>query len=166
MSHKLSHEQKRKAKLAKRREKAGPPEPTPYEGSKYRADSWAPYVSATEEAIYDVIVLSECRLTNDAVRQAFIALIHHLRSKAAAALPADAPEVAFNPAEPVPHLIYKMRLAWRGIQENRGPVRNEDWVGILRTLLYSMQAQSWHLGASRGYVVFLKGYMERFSAMR
>ncbi len=161
MSHKLSHDQKRKAKLAKRRDKAGPPEITPYEGSKYQAPRWTPFVYATEKAIYEVIVLSERRLTNDAVRRTFVELIYLLRSKVSAALPEGAPEVVFDLADPVPYLSYKIRLAWRTVQQESGPVRNDDWIGILRTLLNSIEAHAWNSGASRGYVVFLENFIPK-----
>ena len=83
------------------RDKAGPPEPTPYSGRKYQAPQWAAFVDATEYAIYEVILRSERRLTNDHVHNAFVELINHLRSKAPAALGEDAPAVAAGAAPPV-----------------------------------------------------------------
>src|SRR5262249_19283838 len=40
-------------------------------------------------------------------------------------------------------------------------VATEDLVGILRTLLNSIEAHGWNTGAGRGYVSFLVGVMER-----
>ena len=59
----LSHDQKRKAKLTERRKHASA-EPLAYSGKKYQADRWVPHVFETEKAVYEVIKLSQEQLTN------------------------------------------------------------------------------------------------------
>ena len=100
-------------------------------------------------------------LTNEQVRTAFVQLIGELRGGMAAALPEDAPEVAFAPGKEVEHLVWNIRRRWRLMFGEYGAVATSDLIGILRTLLYSMEAQAWDRGASRGYVDFLYHFSER-----
>ena len=46
-----------------------------------------------------------------------------------------------------------------GAIEEAGPVDPKDLVGILRTLLHSIEAHAWHRGPERGYVSFLQEFM-------
>ncbi|MBY0526526.1 MAG: hypothetical protein K2R98_24235 [Gemmataceae bacterium] len=155
-----SKDQKRKAKLMKRAEKQLPSGPQPYSGSKYRSDRWTPNVAATEAAIYEAINLSRRTLTNPQVEAAFIELIGRLRAGEPAALPDDAPDVAYAPGHETEYVVWNIRRHWRKMFEDYGPVKTEDLIGILRTLLYSMEAQARDRGKDRGYVDFLYHFLK------
>ena len=156
-----SHDQKRKAKLSKRAAKQPPAEPTPYSGAKYRADRWAPQVYETELAVYETIRLSGRLLTNAQVKTAFVQLIGQLRKGVPAALPDGEPEVTFAAGNEVEFLVWNIRRHWRILFQEKGPVSKEDLIGILRTLLYSIEAHAWNTGVARGYVSFLEDFMQR-----
>jgi hypothetical protein len=156
-----SRDQKRKAKLAKRAQKQAPTEPLPYSGRKYQAEGWVPHVYQTERAIYEAIVLSKRRLTNAQVKAALVQLIGQLREGLPALLPEDAPEVSFAAGSEVEFLVWNIRRHWRMLFQEEGPVSSHDLVGILRTLLHSIEARAWHTGPDRGYVAFLESFMQR-----
>jgi hypothetical protein len=159
-----SRDQKRKAKLAVRARKQKASEDlTPYEGKKYQADEWAPHVFRTEEAIHEAVVLSRRQLTNEQVRSALHTLIKQLRAGTAPVLAPEEPEVAFQPGNEVEFLVWNIRRFWGMLFQERGPVAIADLVGILRTLLYSIEAHAWNTGPERGYVDFLDGFMRRMS---
>ena len=120
-----------------------------------------PHVYQTELAIYEAIVLSGRRLTNEQVRAALVWLIKHLRSGQPAPLAEDEPEVAFAVGNEVEFLVWNIRQHWGILFQEQGPVRDDDLVGILRTLLNSIVAHAWQTGPSRGYVAFLDGFMQR-----
>jgi hypothetical protein len=160
----LSHDQKRKAKLAKRAKKQPRDnEPMPYSGPKYQADEWVPHVYATEKAIHDTIKLSNSTLTNKQVKAALVAIIEHIRAGKQAILIEDEPIVLYAPGAEVEYLVWNIRCNWRLLVEDVGPVHKDDFVGILRTLLHSLLAHAWRTGEQRGYVAFIEDFLDRGS---
>jgi hypothetical protein len=155
-----SHAQKRKAKLAKRAQRRST-EPQPYSGTKYQTERWVPHVYRTELPIYEAIVLSRRGLTDAQVRAALVNLIEHLRAGQPPLLPEDAPEVLFAPGNEVPYLVWNIRRHWCSLFEEQSAVPVADLIGILRTLLHSIEAHAWNTGADRGYVAFLYDFMQQ-----
>jgi hypothetical protein len=156
--HRLSKDQRRKDKLA-RRTKRQENAPTPYSGKKYRDGHWTRHVYATELAVYETIQASGRRLTNEQAREAFVTLIKALRSGAPAELGDDEPDLEYLAGQEVPYLIWNIRAHWTDFVLDHGPVATEDWIGILRTLLYSIESHGWHTGSGRGYLAFLEGFI-------
>jgi hypothetical protein len=157
-----SHDQKRKAKLAKRAKKEARDEgPTPYSGRKYQAPEWVQHVYSTESAIYETIKLSNRSLTNKQVEAALVAIIEHIRAGNPALLPEDAPVVTYTPGSEVEYLVWNIRRHWRLLVEKVGPVHTDDFVGILRTLLFSLEAHAANTGEQRGYVHFIEKFLDR-----
>ena len=165
MSAKDPHrQQKQQAKLAKRARKERtrkrePAEPLPYSGRKYQTDRWVPHVYQTELAVYEGIMLSGRRLTNEQVKQALVHLINQVRSGVPSLLPENEPEVPFTAGQEVEFLVGNIRRHWSTLFNTLGPVSRDDLVGILRTLLHSIEAHAWNTGRSRGYVDFLVSFM-------
>jgi len=155
-----SHAQKRKAKLAKRGRRPVI-DLTPLAGNTYQRDRWLPDVYETELAVYEAIRLSERCLKNDQVRAAFIHLIRDLGSGKPALLDPAEPEVPFAPGREVEFLVWNIRRHWGALFAEKGPVHVEHLIGILRTLLHSVEAHAWHTGPDQGYVAFLENFIER-----
>ena len=159
-------QQKRQAKLAKRarKERSSKPAasaPTPYSGRKYQTDRWAPHVYQTELAIYEAITLSGRRLTNAHVEVALVRLINDLRRGLPPAQQDGEPDVPFAAGQEVEFLVWNIRRHWRELFDDKGPVSRDDRVGILRTLLHSIEAHGWNTGTHRGYVDFLVSFLGR-----
>lgn len=134
---------------------------TPYEGSRYRAERWVPHVYATERAVYETILLTADKLSNQQVRAAFEQLVRHLRSNLPGPLPDGETETVYASGSEVEFLIWNIRNHWRQLVEEQGNVDKEDLIGILRTLLFSIQAHALDRGPRQGYVSFLREFMER-----
>jgi hypothetical protein len=157
-----SHDQKRKAKLAKRAERATHhADVAPYTGKKYQAEFWVPYIFQTESAIYEAIRLSRRRLTNDQVKAALVRLIRHLRADNPPRLGEADPEVPYTTGNEIEFVVWNIRRHWAIASDEHGIVSVNDLVGILRTLLYSIEAHAWNTGPSRGYVAFLEDFMQQ-----
>jgi hypothetical protein len=162
---KRSHDQKRKAKLAKRTQHQAA-DVTPFEGKKYQAPRWALIVTQTEMGVYEVILWTGHRLTNQHAEAAFIQLVRQLRMGLSPMLAEGEPPVVYTPGNEPEFLIWNIRRNWSIHFEERGIVAVEDLIGILRTLLYSIEAHAWNTGPTKGYVHFIEGYMRRLGAPR
>lgn len=156
-----SKDQKRKAKLQARAKRDREVEYlTPYEGRKYHAASWVPAVYATERAVYEASELSRHTLTNEQVESAFVLLLEHLHEKGPPLLDDDAPSVPLQPGTEAFFVCWNIRRHWGEFFRTNGPVSSHDLTGILRTLLASLEIHNWRTGAARGYLEFLREFMQ------
>ena len=156
-----SRDQKRKAKLAARARKVrSSADLTPYGGSKYQSSRWATYVYSTELGVYETIQLSNRRLTNNQVKEAFRTLIKRLHEGTSPSLgEEDDPEMEFAKGDEVEFLVWNIRRQWTELFETHKPAGSADLTGILRTLLNSIDAHAWNTSPERGYVAYLDSFM-------
>ena len=155
-----SRDQKRKAKLAKRDNRARELEVfTSYSGHKYQSDHWTPVMFATERPIYDVIVESKRALTNAQVRRALDLLIDHLRRGGPPGIGDGEPTVPYSASNAAECVFDNIRRSWRRMFDEGRVVGATDLIGIARTLLYSIEAHGHNTGQARGYVAFLEGFL-------
>src|SRR4051794_27674638 len=75
----LSHDQKRKAKLAKEARKNPQRSPLAYTGNKYKTEELVPIVYETELAIHEADAITGRRLTDRVVEAALEKLILEMR---------------------------------------------------------------------------------------
>lgn len=155
-------DQKRKAKLAARaRKQRNSADLTPYEGTKYQSSRWMPYVHSTEQGVFETIQLSQHRLTNKQVKEAFRTLIKQLHEGTSPVLAEDEPEMEFAKGDEVQFLVWAIRRHWTELFETQKPAGSADLIGILRTLLNSIDAHAWNTGPNKGYVAYLDSFMRR-----
>jgi len=156
----MSHDQKRKAKLAKRASLAPKPSPLASTGRKYKNDEFVPVWFQTELAIHETAVVTDYKLTDAMVVTALEKLINVLLRGEAPALPTV--EVAqIVVGEEVEFLVSNIRRQW-GIMEQEGThVTQEDLIGVLRSLLGSIAQRRLMNPGPRSYLMFLKGFMKK-----
>ncbi len=159
MADRKSKDQKRKAKLAERVRKQVKNPPLAYAGKEYKGREWVPHMYRTERGVYEGIIASGRTLTNSQVEAAYTALIAHLRSGQPALLPEDAAPVEYAAGRETEYLVWNVRRHWGLLFAEKGPVAVQDLIGILRTLLYSMDTHAFNTGPERGYVDFLYGFL-------
>src|SRR5205823_8540539 len=75
----LSKDQKRKAKLAKRASRAPQPLALAYTGNKYKTDELVPVFHSTEVGIYETFVMTNRQLTDRTVASALQKLVEQMR---------------------------------------------------------------------------------------
>jgi hypothetical protein len=157
-----NRDQRRKDKLAKRAKHERERQRDlvlPYDGKKYQAPEWAPHVSEVEIAVYEAIVQSGKRLTNDQTKEAFETLVRHLRDGHPARLPEGTPDVVLAPGTEVEFLVWNIRRRWAIALSKYGLVSSDDLIGILRTLLNSIVVHEWNTGPDLGYVAYIYKFL-------
>jgi hypothetical protein len=117
-------------------------------------------VYTTEKAIYEVIQLTERKLPNDEVKKAFEQLVLELRRGLPPALAADEPEPALQVGQASDYVVWNIRRRWAEFFATVGSVAVAELIGVLRTLLHSIEAHQWNTDRQRGYVAFLQQFLE------
>jgi hypothetical protein len=159
-SDRRSRDQKRKARLKKRAERSGKHESLAYHGRKYKTDAFVGIIHATEVGIHEADVISDRTLTDDAVEAALESLIIQLRQRA---MPVTGQTGAAADATAARDdlLEWNIRQNWARYAEQKPLPRREDLVGVLRTILGSLEfwrAESVH---ARGYLEFVEGFLKQ-----
>jgi hypothetical protein len=154
-----SRDQKRKIKLKKRDERSRKPESLAYHGRKYKTPEYVPIIYQTEIGIYECHVMYERSLTDDEVEAALVRLIGLLREGATATIPPEY-EVTL-PAENRDEMIIEcIRNRWHRLDEKGELPGRDELVGILRTILSSLETWRSHSLHSQSYLRFLEGFMK------
>jgi hypothetical protein len=111
-------------------------------------------------AIYETIIASNRTLTNEQVGQALIRLVRELRKGEPGPSPDSTMKMDFAAGREVDYVIWNIRRHWRMLFQDIDPVSASDLIGILRTLLHSLELRVWLTGSSHGYVAFLEEFMQ------
>jgi hypothetical protein len=158
----LSRDQVRKAKLAERARKnlKHQPESLAYTGNTYKKDEYLPIVLSTETGIGEADAVSHKRLTDRHVREALEEMVLAMR---------DGSLPDYDPSAPLryvageePALVQLMiRRNWSMLFEGFPHPGKDVLVGILRTLLNSINTFTTPAPGSRGYLTFLAGFLKK-----
>jgi hypothetical protein len=156
----LSHDQKRKAKLAKRAKKAPAKSELAYEGNKYKTDELAPLFKETETGIYEAYVITKKQLTDYQVRLALERMVLDMR---AGPLPEfeHSCEATYEHGKEADLVIWGIRHNWEHFFAEAGHPGTETLIGVLRTLLSSLDTFGTGSRNSRGYLHFVEGFLAR-----
>jgi hypothetical protein len=155
----LSRDQKRKQKLAKRQARQAPSPSSAYQGNRYRSPEFVKPTFATEKAIYTAFVASGRKLTDAEVEEHLEALIAAMRIKPAAELiyPGNVADTDL-PDGWVAEMILRQ---WEELLEAGGLPPRDDLIGILRSILGSLETWRSRSAGSRGYLHFLEGFVNK-----
>jgi hypothetical protein len=159
---KLSHDQKRRAKLAKKAAKSPKPVSLAYDGNKYKTDELIPLFHNTELGILQAYNASQKRITDHTVRHALENLVLQIRQGSLPPLPvtdiiqAQAGELADQEL-----VIDFIRRKWQVLADTDFVARRDDRIGVLRTLLSSIETWSSGGKESRGYLAYIEGFLKR-----
>jgi len=149
-------EKKRKAERQRRLPKK---EPLAYQGNKYRTDKLVPVFFQTEVGIYESFVISEKKITDHDARRALEHLIHAIRS-GEIAVPAQREPSECVGEEPKDNLItWNIRQHWDDYFKEEPFPGRDSLVGVLRTILGSIETWGNISPTSRGYLRYLEGFM-------
>jgi hypothetical protein len=155
-----SRDQKRKAKLKKRAERSHQNESLAYHGNKYKTVEYVRIMLDTETAIYEAFVISGREMTDDEVEAALGRLILGMREGTLRPLPEDG-VLSRAEGEDEEFIVANIRRHWRTFAESEPLPRGADLIGVLRTILHSLEiwrSQSMH---SQGYLRYLEGFLKK-----
>jgi hypothetical protein len=157
----LSKDQQRKKKLAERaRRQPKEPPSLAYEGNKYKSDKYLPYVHATESGIGQADVIAQRRLTDAHVREAMEGLVRTMQSQVLPPLPEDH-SIDYQKGQEADLVAKLIRASWENCFATHDHPGQEALIGILRTLLSSVETFTTPAPGSRGYLSFLEGFLRR-----
>lgn len=154
-----SRDQKRKAKLKRRESRAPATDITPYLGTKYRKDKYVDITFATEAGILETYVVTHRRLTDEDVIVVVEGLIGKLRSGQLSFPPADDP-AQFDSTDVRDFMAWNIGSRWRELAEDGIRVSTKDLVGVLRSLLGSIEVWGSPSKGPRGYLDYLEDFMK------
>ena len=155
-----SRDQKRRAKLKKRSERSRKHESLAYTGSKYKTDEYAPVFYRTEAGVYESFVMCDYKLTDDDVEAAIERMVVLMRQRALSPI-SDAGDATFTYGGEQDLVIANILRNWRYMAEAETLPGRDDLIGVLRTILNSIQiwrSQSLH---SQGYLRYIEGFMKK-----
>ena len=152
-----SHDQKRKQKLTKRNRRNPQQDSRAYTGNRYKTKELVKPLFETEQGIYDMYVISGREITDDDVAEGLEELIDELRARPTAELIFEA---APNEDEPLDASLIPLILShWNRLLDKGVLPPRDDLIGILRTILGSLEVWRSKSMSSRGYLNYLEGFM-------
>jgi hypothetical protein len=154
----LSRDQKRKQKLAKRQRRQPQQESLASTGNRYKSQEFVTPLFETELGIFEAFLLSERRLTDGDVETELQDLISELRERPAAEL---VYAKAGDDDEPRGLLWVSVLPHWQRMLEKGTLPSRDDLIGILRTILGSLETWRSRSASSRGYLNYLEGFMNK-----
>lgn len=155
---KLSRDQRRKQKLAKRRRVN---RVEPYEGNKYRSERFVEALSEAEIGIYESFVLSDRTLTDHQVRRSLDNLVLELRGEKFHMIVDGNPQVRLEDGEFEDMVCSLIKARWDEFFQDHPRHASSELAGILRSILNSIDCWSRPGPNSRGYLKYLEGFMSK-----
>jgi hypothetical protein len=157
----LSRDQKRKAKLVDRAKKHPAPSPSlAYAGNQFKRAELTPLFQSTETGIIEADAITRQTLTDRQVRAALESLVHALRGDGLGPFdPAD--KVTWVAGKEPDLIVHMIRINWHRRFLTFPHPGNETLVGILRTLLHSIETFTTPAPASRGYLSYVTGFLRK-----
>lgn len=155
-----SRDQRRKAKLKKRAERSRKHESLAYSGGKYKTDEYAPLFYRTEVGIYESYVMCDRELADVEVERAIERLVIRMR-EGPLPPPPEAGVLTLTEGGEEEFIIANIRRNWRVLEEEGALPGRDHLIGLLRTILHSIEvwrSQSLH---SQGYLRYIEGFMKK-----
>jgi hypothetical protein len=154
---KLSKRQEKKRKMRERERASTDPAALAYHGNKYRTEALVKPLMDTETAILEAYVLLDRQLTDHEVGRALVKLIEQLRRGAAVTI--DARGELRLTDDRVDTVVQMVHQEWaRRVEGGTLPGRN-NLIGILRTILASVETRKTVNPQSRSYLQFIERFL-------
>ncbi|HEV3263679.1 MAG TPA: hypothetical protein VG013_42985 [Gemmataceae bacterium] len=153
---KLSRDQKRKQKLARRAKGEGV---QAYHGNKYKSERFVETIMQAEVGIYESYVMTDRVLTDREVEKSLEYLVLQLRGEQPAP-PADNPKAKVE-GEFEDMIAWRIKANWAQLFAEQPRHSNTDLAGVLRTILGSIKVWSRPAPDSRGYLHYIEGFLNQ-----
>jgi len=158
MAKRSKAQKRKKRKELQRRRKAGLQELRPYYGNKYRKEKYILATMRAETGIYETHVMTDRELTDRDVEATLKRLIRELHSGPyQPAEQRDEVEVELSSERELLH--WNIKRNWDDLFTEHPGHSNSELVGILRTILGSVETWSTPSTDSRGYLNYIEGFL-------
>ncbi|MCE9552928.1 MAG: hypothetical protein K8T91_06070 [Planctomycetes bacterium] len=153
-------EKKRMKKLAEKKRQARQAVSLAYTGNKYRKDELVPALMHAEIGIYQTYILTERKIFDQTVVSALERLIKQMRAAALSPL-VETPEIHYDIGREEDLLIENIRRSWalHFATEWRPP--KDDLIGVLRTILGSIETWRAPGPRSQSYLRYIAGFLTK-----
>ena len=157
--HRLSRDQRRKVKLEKKRVRSArfaQVEAAPYFGTKYQRDDLIEVYEVIERGIYNAGE-DDPSLCDDDVSAALQFLVEELRNGRSLEM------LNLEPIQDTIEIVIVAHIVdrWQSQSAFIEPIGRMEWIGVLRTLLGSVETRGEMAMSPRGYLDFLSRFLQR-----
>ena len=156
-----TREQKRKAKLAKRSKSLPKSSSLAYTGKKYRKDELIPMLMKTEVGIYESYVVTDRKLLDQTVASALQKLIKQMRAGTLPELDPTGVITINEDSQATDLVITNIRRDWELYFEENWKPPLEQRIGVLRTVLGSLETMRSPSPRSQSYLRYIEGFLTK-----
>ena len=154
-----------KGKRDKKHRKAGQLKRVPvselvYRGNKYRTEELVPVLMQTEIGIYEIFVMADRKLTDHQVERAIARLILAMRRGTLPPLDAET-QLSVEAGKEEELVTWNIRRNWQILFQKSPHPGRDNLVGLLRTILGSIDSWKSVSPTSRGYLKYLEGFLKK-----
>lgn len=155
-----SKDQKRNEKLAKKARDKRTAESLACTGNKFRTDELVPLWMTTETAIYEAYVITDRTLLDRSVHAALVTLIKQMR---AGTLPPsdDTNTLTFEEGREEELVVANIRRNWESHFEVKWRPSKTERIGVLRTILGSIETMRSPGPQSQSYLRHIAGFLTK-----
>ncbi len=152
--------QKQRKREAKRDRRPRRPVVLAYHGDKYKTEELVSWVFRAEVGIHETSVMTGRRLTDHDVRAALEEFVVRIRDgmPPLSAESSESGEVIQGQNNLV---IWSIRRNWQLLLETQPGPGRDKLVGVLRTILGSVEVRESYSRTSRGYLDFIEGFLAK-----
>ena len=154
------HDRKRKKKLEEKKRKARQAESLAYMGEKYKKDKLIPTWMHTEIGIYETYIMTDRKIFDQTVVSSLETLIRKLRVGALSPLPESA-EIHYEVGREEDLLIENIRRSWADHYATEWRPPKDDLIGVLRTILGSVEKVKAPGPRSQSYLRHIAGFLTK-----
>ncbi len=136
--------------------------PSPYTGNKYRTEELVLIHFHTEIGIYESFMMSDRQMTDQTVRSALQTLILQMRRGSLAPLETredDAHDTYTDIGDDRDMIIWNVRRKWRHLFQTQPDPGRDKLIGVLRTILGSIDVWGSIDPNSRGYLHYIEDFL-------
>ncbi|MEX1231912.1 MAG: hypothetical protein WEB58_16825 [Planctomycetaceae bacterium] len=155
----LSRNQKRSAKLAKRAQMSPQADSRAIAGTKFKTDELAPLWLACETAIYQSFVVSEHRLRDNEVYSAIEKVISQIECDVVT--PPEDDAIHYVVGEETDLVVQLLQIQLDAYDDDHGPLLKKDIIGILRSILGTIEFKRTHAPQSQAYIRYVVDFLKR-----
>lgn len=164
MSQALSRAQRRRKKLAERRQRLGlDSRVAPYEGGEYRAPEYAEVLFTAERAILDCYTRTGGAITDSDVLCSLEYLVLDLRGQQSTRLP-SCHTVELPDGSKEDMIAQAIKRAWESFFATEPRLGTHHLSGVLRTIMQSIGTRAGMSNDPRAYLHFLEKFLAQLLA--
>lgn len=154
------HEKKRKKKLAEKKRQARQAVSLAYMGEKYKKDELIPAWMHTEIGIYETYVITDRNIFDQNVVSSLERLIRQMRAGALPPL-TEAEDIHYEVGREEDLLIENIRRSWARHFATEWRPPKDDMIGVLRTILGSIEKVRAPGPRSQSYLRHIAGFLTK-----